>query len=265
MQDKRLLAFPIMSGIVSVIVMATFLLPLFFPEVIAGTGMESGVLFLIGMLFVLYVVCYVIVIFFNTALVACVNARLNNYQMSIMGALLVALRHIFPILGWALISATVGVLLQILEDRAGFVGQIGAILIGGLWWMVTFFVVPIFVLEDKGVFDAMKDSFALIKKTWGESIIGAASITIVFVLIGLAVLLLTAAVSYIADPVIIGVVYMLVLIFMIVLGVVASTLQGIFVTAAYTFAKTGNVPPAFERDLIASAFLPKSGQTQDNI
>ena len=45
-----------------------------------------------------------------------------------------------------------------------------------------------------------------------------------------------------------------------VVSVVSSAMQGIFVTALYTYAKTGNVPVAFDRGLIAGALLPKGGE-----
>jgi hypothetical protein len=42
-----------------------------------------------------------------------------------------------------------------------------------------------------------------------------------------------------------------------VVSVVASAMQGIFVTALYTYAKTGNVPTAFGKGVLENAFGPK--------
>jgi hypothetical protein len=198
------------------------------------------------------------VIFFNTALITCVNARLNCSEMSVTEGLSAAARHFPAILAWALISATVGLLLQILADKAGFIGEMAAALIGGAWGLVTFFVVPVLVLEEKGVADAMKESVALIRKTWGESIVGAGGIMLVFFLIGVvAVIVLMAAVILVPALFILALAIFVMLV--IILAVVAAAMQGIFVTALYQYAKTGTVPSAFDRDLIANAFVSKQG------
>lgn len=265
MQDKKLLAFPVMSGVVSLIVLATFVAPLFFAAMLTGSAVEASPLVFYGVLFLFYVVSYFVVIFFNTALITCVHARLNGREMSIGEALSAATRHIASILAWALISATVGLLLQVLEDKAGFIGQIAAALIGGAWGLVTFFVVPVLVLEEKGVVDAMKESVSLIRKTWGESIIGAGSLMLIFILIGGAAVLLALGTMMLDNAILFWTALLLCVVFVLILAVVASAMQGIFVTALYTYAKTGTVPQAFDRDLIANAFVPRQGQAPGNI
>ena len=62
--------------------------------------------------------------------------------------------------------------LQAIEERFGIIGTIVARLVGLAWNLVTFLVVPILVLEDLGVGDALKRSKDLFKKTWGENVIG---------------------------------------------------------------------------------------------
>jgi hypothetical protein len=250
MADKKLLVFPLLSGIISLIVLATFILPL-----IIG-GILGNLVFYIA-LFAFYLVSYFVVIFFNTALVSCVNARLQGKEMSVGEGLGIALNHFFSILGWALVSATVGIILQILREEGGYIGKIAAALVGGAWGLVTFFVVPILVIEDKGVFDAIRESASLIKKTWGETIIGSGSIMFVFVIIGLIGLLATLATLLLGSAVIFGIALVLFIGLVIVLAVVAAAMQGIFVTALYTYARTGTVPSAFRNDLIQNAFVQK--------
>jgi len=254
MADKKLLVFPLLSGMVSLIVLATFLIPLLIGQFL------GAVVFYIA-LFAFYLVSYFVVIFFNTALISCVNARLQGKEMSVGEGLSNALGHFIPILGWALVSATVGVILHALRERAGVLGQIAAALVGGAWGLVTFFVVPVLVLEDKGVIDAVKESTSLIKRTWGESIIGAGSITLVFFLIVFAGIIATVAAIILAAMLNLGGVILLIvglaIVAGIILAVIAFAMQGIYVTALYTYAKTGTVPPAFRQDLIQNAFVQK--------
>jgi hypothetical protein len=250
MGDKKLLAFPLLSGVISLIVLATFILPL----IVAGA--VSDILFY-SALFVFYLVSYFVVIFFNTALISCVNARLQGKEMSVGEGISNALRHLPSILGWALVSATVGIILNLLRERGGFIGQIAAALVGGAWGLVTFFVVPVLVLEDKGVFDAVKESASLIRKTWGETIIGSGSIMLVFIIVGVIGFLGVLATLVLGSPIVFGIALAFFIVLVIILAVVAAAMQGIFVTALYSYARTGTVPTAFNRDLIQNAFVQK--------
>ena len=252
MADKKLLVFPILSGIISLIVFATFILPLVIGQFLGG-------LFFYAALFVFYLVSSFVVIFFNTALISCVNARLQGRDMSVGEGLSNALSHFAPILGWAMLSATVGIILQLVRERGGIVGQIAAALVGGAWGLVTFFVVPVLVLEDKGVFDAIKESTTLIRKTWGESIIGSGSIMLVFIIIGVIGFLGVLATMMLGSAVLSGIALVLFIALVIILAVVAAAMQGIFVTALYSYAKSGTVPAAYTKDLIQNAFVQKQG------
>jgi hypothetical protein len=172
MEDKKFLVFPVLSGLVTMIVILTFALPLIFAGIILGLATPGTGLFFV-ILFAFYAVSYFVVIFFNTALISCVNARLHGVEMTVRQGLASALRHLPSILVWALISATVGIILYLIEQRAGILGRIATVIVGGVWSLVTFFVIPVLVLEDKGVLDSVKESVSLIKRTWGESIMGS--------------------------------------------------------------------------------------------
>ncbi|HSQ93391.1 MAG TPA: DUF6159 family protein [Methanoregula sp.] len=252
MEDKKLLMFPLLSGIISLVVLATFIIPLVIGQVL-------GDLFFYAALFAFYLVSYFVVIFFNTALITCVDARLHGRELSVGEGLTNALRHVTPVLGWALLSATVGIILQLVRERGGFIGQIASAIAGGAWGLVTFFVVPVLILEDKGVFDAIGESASLIRKTWGESIIGSGSIMVVFVVIGIVGFMGVIATMILGNGMLFGIALVLFIALVIVLAVVASAMQGIFVTALYSYAKSGTVPAAYDRDLIQNAFVHKQG------
>lgn len=262
MDDKKLLVFPILSGIVSLIVLLTFALPLLFTDSLMSKS-DIGPIMFYGLLFVFYAVSYFVVIFFNTALITCVNARLNGKEVTIGEGLSNAMRHFGSILAWALISATVGLILQVLEEKFGFIGQIAGALVGGAWGLVTFFVIPILILEDKGVVDSVKDSVSLIKKTWGESIVGGGSIFLVFLAIGIVACIGIFVIWVLSSSTLLAAALLVIVV--AILAIVASAMQGIFVTALYTYARTGTVPSSFNKDLIANAFTPKLGSQQGNI
>ena len=250
MDDRKLLVFPVLSGIVTIFVILTFILPV----LVSGF---LGNLALLFVLFLFYLASYFVVIFFNTALISCVNAKLNGKQMSVGEGISAAARHLPAIIGWAALSATVGLVLNLLEERTGFIGDIVLAFIGAAWSIATFFVVPVLAIEDKGVTDSLKESVTLIKNTWGESIVGSVSIGIIFVLIGfVAAAISIAALMFIGGVAAIAAIAFFLLV-VVVLAVVYSAMQGIFVTALYSYAKTGTVPSEFGQDLIQNAFQPK--------
>jgi ABC-type multidrug transport system fused ATPase/permease subunit len=255
MDDKKLLVFPALSGIVTLIVLATFILPLILAEFVQS-AIPGGTVFFYGILFAFYFASYFVVIFFNTALISCVNARLQGKDMSVGEGLSNAARHLPSILAWALVSATVGIILHLIERRAGFIGRIATALTGGIWSLVTFFVVPILILEDKGVVDSVKESVSLMKRTWGESIVGSGSIMLIFIATGIVGLLFVFATLLVGNMIVFGFAVVMFIILVVVLAIVASAMQGIYVTALYTYARTGTVPAAFNKDLIQNAFIP---------
>jgi hypothetical protein len=258
MEDKKLLVFPLISGIVTILVVLSFILPLILSGGVMGQAISGPMWFLY--LFLFYVVSYFVVIFFNTGLITCVSARLQGRDATVSEGISNAIRHIVPILVWAVIAATVGIILRTIQNRSGTLGRIALAIAGGIWSLVTMFVIPVLVLEDKGVVDAMKESVALFRKTWGESVVGSFSIGIIFGAIAAVGLLFVLAAFFTGNIAVMIPAIALFVLLVAVVSVVSSAMQGIFVTALYTYAKTGNVPVAFDRGLIAGAFVPKGGQ-----
>jgi hypothetical protein len=259
MEDKKLLAFPIMSGIVTLLVIATFVVPLIISNGAYSLATDSvtGIV----LLFLFYLVCYFVVIFFNVGLISCVHAKLNGKDMTVREGLSAAGRHLGSIVAWAVIASTVGLILHIIEDRAGLLGQIAAAVVGGVWSLVTLFVMPVLAFEDKNVFSAMKESLELFKKTWGESVVGTISITLIFGAMGVVGLLLVLGTLFIGSTTLFFVALALFIVLIAVLAILASAMQGIFTVALYTYAKTGSAPGIMPPGVIESAFAP-SGQQQ---
>jgi hypothetical protein len=103
----------------------------------------------------------------------------------------------------------------------------------------------------------MKESIGLFRKAWGESIIGQASISIVFVILALIGLVPVGIALVAGSSMVFVVLAAIYVIYLAVLMVIASALQGIYNTALYLYAKTGTVPEAFTREIVETAFVPK--------
>ena len=255
-RDTSLLVFPILSGICTLAVVASFILPIILSGA-AFRGMGAGPAPWYVLLFLFYVACYFVAIFFNTALVTCVYALLQGKETSIGEGLSGAARHLVPLFLWAVVAATVGIILRAVGERTGIIGRIAVALVGGVWSLITIFVVPVLVLEDKGVVDAVKESAALFRRTWGESVVGSVSLGVIFGAIVLLGLLGVVAAAFTGSMAVILLAVALFILLVVVVGVVSSAMQGIFFTALYTYAKTGIVPAGFGKGTLEQAFVPK--------
>jgi len=243
--DKELIALPIISGVVSVIVALSFFVPLFLAQGLS-VAEDPGPLEYI-LLFTMYAALAYVTIFFNTALVHAAHERLGGGDPTIKSALRGARARAGKILPWALVSATVSVLLRALEERVGVLGRIVVSLVGLAWSLVTFLVLPLIVIEGVGVGEAIRRSKDLFKRTWGENV--AAQVG--FGLLGFVAILpgvLIAVVGVGLGGAIAGIAILVAVIWIV--GVIAAiaAMSVIFQTALYHFAVDGEVPSGFFSD-----------------
>jgi len=258
-QDRELLLFPLFSGLASLFLIASFIVPLASTGALAsasGSAPDAGLLFA---LFVFYLLQYFIIFFFNTALVGAALIRLEGGDPTVADGLKIAIDRVWRILGYAGIAATVGLILRAIEERAGFLGRWIVGLLGMAFTVATFLTIPILVTRDVGPVEAVKESAALLKRTWGENIIGNAGLGVVFFcayfLIGLLAILLIPA----AAPSVVGVVTVCALLIAVtlVLALFQAALQGIYSAALYRYATQGEAGASFDKSMLIEAFRPK--------
>lgn len=257
-QDKELLWLPVMSFLATLVVLASFAFPML--AVYGGSSPESrGVVFWVfGFLF--YLSQYFVIFFFNSALVGAALMRLEGKDPTLKDALGHARGLVVPLLGYAAIAATVGMVLRAIQERAGFLGQMVVGLLGMGWTVATFLVVPVLVSRQMGPVEAIQESTRLLKKTWGQNVAGHLGIGAVFAVGYFVVMLGTvffglAAASFSGELAVLVVIAGLVVV--LGMGVYQSALMGVYQAALYRFAHSGDVPEGFSQDQVAAAFLPK--------
>jgi hypothetical protein len=242
--DKTLAWFPVLSALGSLLVFG----------IIGGLFLVAGIddsstgttLQPIGwvLIVVMYLALAMVQTYFLAGLVAGADQRLRGQDSTVRSALEIANSRLHRLLPWAIVTATVTMVLQAIEERFGIVGTIVARLVGLAWNLVTFLVVPILVLEDLGVGDALKRSKDLFKKTWGENVIGQFGLGAIgflftlpgILLIGVGVALGTAGLIVLGT---VGVIWL------VAAAVIVSALSGIYRTALYHYAAHGQVPGEF--------------------
>ena len=259
-QDKELLLFPFFSAIATLLVSASFVVPLILTGAIERMDQGAEAPYMIAA-FAFYLVQYFIIFFFNSALVGAAMIRLDGGDPTVRDGLRIAGSRVVQILGYAAIAATVGLILRMLEERLGLIGRWIVGLLGVAFTIATFLTVPILVSRDIGPVDAVKESATLLKKTWGENIIGNAGMGVVFTLfyVGIFViggLVVAAAAQTGSTPLILLVVAIAVLA-LIGLALVQAALQGVYSAALYRYATDGNVGESFSSAMLGEAFRPK--------
>ena len=264
--DKQLMLFPVLSAVSCFVVTAVIatggaflLLPARAAAIAAGERFNpnQSPMFLLGM-FTLYVVNYFVIVFFNVALVGVANSRLMGGSWTFKDGLELAWERKGTILEWALVAATVGVLLRTLEERLGLMGRLIMRIIGIAWTLACYFVVPVLAFEDLTPIDALKRSSKLFRDTWGEKVIGGFSLSMVSLVLMLPGIGLPIAAAFLAgiNGMMVGLILMV--LYFLVLSVFMSAVGGIFNAALYRYACFKQVPAAFSEELIASAWAPKS-------
>jgi hypothetical protein len=264
--DKQLMLFPVLSAIACL-----------FVTILIGTGgtlmmmpaMASAAangeqfhpnqspVFMLG-IFALYVANYFVIVFFNVALVGVANSRLMGGTWTFRDGIELAWARKGTILQWALVAATVGMILRTIEERMGLIGRLVMRIIGIAWALACYFVVPVLAFEDLTPVQAVKRSSKLFKETWGEKVIGGFSFSLVsFVLTMPAIGIFVAAIIYGGvKGLLVGFAFLV--LYLLMLSVIMSAVQGIFNAALYRYACFKQVPPAFDAELITSAWSPKS-------
>jgi hypothetical protein len=255
--DKELLVFPVLSGLATLVLLATFVLPIFAFRLFAHDNNVLGAI--LGFLF--YFCTYSVTFFFNSALVAAALIRLGGGDPTVADGLAAARARIGPILGYAAIAATVGMLLQALKNKENnFVVRMLGSGLGVAWTLSTFLVVPILVNENVGPIDAIKQSIDLLKRTWGENAIGNVGLGAAFGLIMFATILVAIALV-IGSAMLswqLGVAMAVFAVLVIaLLGIIQSALASIYSAALYRYATVGEAPAGFQGTELAKAFAPK--------
>jgi len=260
--DKSLLMFPLISALCSLLVMASFLIPV---AVLAVAGERAGREGLSPgayvLLFAFYLVQYFVIIFFNTALAGSALQRLRGEPTSLGEGIAVARSRWVSILGYALISATVGLFLRALQERLGLIGRLVVGFLGLAWTVATFLVVPVLASQDIGPVDAVKRSVELLKRSWGENLIGNGGIGIVFGLLTFVAALLSVAIIAGAaathSVAVLVVAIALVVVALVLLALTQASLQGIYAAALYRYAEEGEAGAGFDQALLEQAFRTK--------
>lgn len=261
--DKELLVFPLVSSVCCLLVLASFVAPLWNSQYAAVVfndhqAPHDPVAYLI--LFAFYFVNYFVIVFFNSALVACAIIRFKGGDPTLADGFRAATNRLPQILAWSLVSATVGMLLRAVESHAERVGQFISAILGGAWSIATYFVVPVLVVERVDPITAVKRSLSVLCDTWGEALtanFGIGFVTFLAVLL-VGILPIVGGGFAMTTSVPLGVALIAAGVAgLFAVALVSSTLDSILLAALYLYAAEGKVPQHFDKSMFEGAFARK--------
>ncbi|MEJ5255553.1 MAG: DUF6159 family protein [Acidimicrobiales bacterium] len=204
-----------------------------------------------------YLLTTFVVTYFAAALVAGAHQRLTGGNPTLGSAFRKARSRLAPLLLWSLLTGTVGLILQAIRDRAGFLGQISVNLVGMAWEIVTWLAVPVVVVEGTGPIESLKRAAVLFKQTWGENLIAQGG----FGILGLLAVLPALLIIFVVVPAVPLAGIVLAAAWIAATSVVLSALNGIYRAALYLYASTRQAPASFSVEEMQAAFRSKAGHS----
>ena len=248
-KDKEILIFPVLSGLFTILILASFVAGVFFTNGL-DTLENGGVNWVVYVLmFLFYLVSFFITIFFNAAIIGCATIRMEGGNPTVSDGFRIAGKNVGKIFMWALVAATVGMVIRAIQERLGLIGKIIMGAIGFAWTIVTYFVVPVLIYEGLGPWGSVKRSASILKNTWGEALVGNLSMGLIFFLLALPGLfgLFIGVVAIITWGVWVGVAIIVAcFVYLLVLGIIGSAAKTILLAALYRYATTGKVSEEFQ-------------------
>jgi hypothetical protein len=253
-ENKQLIIFPILSGISMILILGSFGTALF---AASGWDVENlnsdNAVVTYSLVFLFYLVNYFVVVFFNMALIHCTRLYFKGEEVTVKKGLQFSMTRIVAIFSWAVFAATVGTILKLIQENVGWIGKIITGLIGIVWSIATFFVVPVIAYENVGPVDAFKRSSQLMKQKWGESLASTFSLGLIHLL---ALLIVAVPLFFVGNLIHVLLGAGLALTGIVLVSAVMSATQTIFISAVYHNI-TGDPVHHYNQQLIDNMFQHK--------
>jgi hypothetical protein len=255
-RDKTLMLFPILSGICGLLLVAACVFGIG-PENLKAAGQAQQASGEIPPIYYAYAFAgyfglSFIAVYFNVALIAAAQQSLAGKDTTLGDGLGVANRHLGKIAAWALLSGTVGLLLNALENN-GKIGQVVRSILGAAWAVITYFVVPVMIFEQQGPTAAIGRSASLMKATWGENAgaqVGIGLVTVLLI-VGIVIAGIVGAVLIPQAALVLVPLLVVAVPFIILLSLAA---KAVLAVGLYQFATGQGGGTAFKPEELRAAF-----------
>lgn len=258
--NPYLFAFPIIGVLLSIVPLAVFGLPaLYFLE-------TDNTWVAVALAIALAFGVQAFVTFPAAGLVSAVDEEMHGRDASVGAGMSAAFARFGPLVAWSAIQTVVSVLISLVRGngQGNIVGTLLRNVIAAaadvMWQLITFFVLPVMMIEKASPINAIKSSSALFKKQWGTQLAGGVRIgglvALILVLPGVLIMIGGIALVFVDNTatVITGITTAVIGFLIIILGaLVISAMRGIYSVALYYYAKDGQVLGGFTGEELQSS------------
>lgn len=263
--NPYLFAFPIIGVLLTVIPLAVFGVPaLYFLN-----SNNNWIAAAFGIALIFGVQAFIV--FPAAGLVAAVDEEMQGRNASVRLGMSLALARFGPLLAWSGIQTVVSALVGVLRgnNQGSLVGvvfrNIVAAAAGVMWDLITFFVLPVMIIEKASPIDAIKTSSSLFKKQWGTQLAGGVRIGgfIPLILVVPGVLIMIGGIALVSvenSTTLVAGLTMAAIGFLIIMmgALVIAAMRGIYSVALYRYAKDGELLGGFTSQELQASVRVKS-------
>lgn len=211
-----------------------------------------------------------VVTFPAAGLVAAVDEEMHGRDASVGKGMSSAFGRFGPLLAWSAIQTVVSVLIGLVRGNGQ--GNIVGVLLRNviaaaadvMWQLITFFVLPVMMIEKVSPINAIKTSSSMFKKQWGTQLAGGVRIgglvALIVVVPGVLIMIGGIALVFVDSTatVIAGISTAVIGFLIIMLGaLIISAMRGIYSVALYYYAKDGEVLGGFSGEELQSSVQVK--------
>ena len=287
LQNKKLLVFPILSFIFTMMILGFVITPVAFQP--TGHSLSEGAhwkavgntLFVakstaanpgrtdvtlkpvaVGIGIGIYMVSMFLATFFNVAFFHQILQALRGNAVSVQAGLRFAISKISGIAMWSLFAGVIGLIIKTLEERLDLIGRIIMKLVGTAWSVASVFVIPVLIVEPSiNPVTVLRKSASTLKKTWGESLAGYLGLQFGgFLVLGFSILFIGGAIFasvalnnfwILAGA---GIAWIVAL---IAFGYLTSVASQVYRCALFVYASEGTIPQPYNSELLEMAWKMK--------
>ncbi len=267
MQDKEILWFPVIAAFAGILLFIFFGFAIYYLSLIIGYDWSSEseqtpILWYVTF-FIIYIIEAFILAFTGGAITHIVYTRIQGGDATFKDGWNAAMSNYVRLLYWSIINATVGMIIRLIIERSRWLTKIIISILGVTWSLITFFIVPTIMLENKSVHESIKESGSTFKQTWGETFISGFGIGLIFFALHVIGIVLTIAfwISFMSAELPAMAFVLLVslyIFFIVVLAVIQSALQSVLKVVLYVYAKGGKIPNNFNPEILKGMVINKN-------
>ncbi|WMT51312.1 MAG: DUF6159 family protein [Ferroplasma sp.] len=259
-RNRKLYIYPLLSGIVSVVVFGLTFFILILETPASG---YSYYYYIVGIF-----VAYVLVYFFATLIIMAMMISYRSVKadnpLTTREAFSSTKKYIGKAFQWAILYSVLLMILRAIESRVRGIGGIIIASIGSFAITVaTFFAVPVILDYDTGPINAIKISVDTIKSHFGDTFGGVIYIdlyTLIFTGGGFLLLIISAILLGAGIPLIVIAIIAAIAVIMIILGIILNfTYMNIFKLILFDYVNGRTLPDGIDENLLNSSIKQRGG------